>query len=289
MTPRVSFLERVTKAQRPDFEKRYNHSIMQMDADYHQSLRLQNSSEFAPIIYASNELVSIILVDLMAFEVINKTLQMSRDTDLVTMSAPDQYLGVWRAGTYLPYFGDKDMSQASVEARRAQCLGWIGVSLEVERVFATVLARYQDDVNMDAAVVYVPRDPNDMLKNYNCTRFPHYCELSVYDPHGRHREKSTATIPWEYGFQQFELRCYAVRSVRLYALRNVIAWPILMIVVVLLCSVIVYLALKKMQAIEKNVSQVEKINSDLRAAKVAAESADEAKSRFLATVSHEIR
>jgi signal transduction histidine kinase len=38
-----------------------------------------------------------------------------------------------------------------------------------------------------------------------------------------------------------------------------------------------------------HVYQVEKMNSELRLAKTTAESADEAKSRFLATVSHEIR
>ncbi|CAM6097552.1 unnamed protein product [Calypogeia fissa] len=288
MTPRVSYLQRVLFKDRPAFEKAHNHSIMQMDINYNQWVAY-NDSEYAPIIYGSEELVNLTLVDLMSLPVINRSLQVSRDKDSIAMSAPDQYQnGVWRVGTYLPYFGELDLSNASPEVRRAECVGWVGVSLEVEQVFQTVLSRYQDDVNMDAAVVYVPTDPKDMLQSYNCTS-PTYCELVVYDPRSRAHEKSTATIPWDYAFQHFELRCYAVRSIWMYAARNVIAWPILMIVVVLLCSIIVYLAMKKMQAIEKNVSQVEKINSDLRAAKVAAESADKAKSRFLATVSHEIR
>ena len=62
-----------------------------------------------------------------------------------------------------------------------------------------------------------------------------------------------------------------------------------MSLVVLFCSIIVYLVLKRMQAIAKDVGLMERMNVDLKAAKVAAEAADKAKSSFLATVSHEIR
>jgi signal transduction histidine kinase len=44
-----------------------------------------------------------------------------------------------------------------------------------------------------------------------------------------------------------------------------------------------------MLAIEKDVALIEKMNIDLKDAKIAAEAADKAKSNFLATISHEIR
>ncbi|KAG0597347.1 hypothetical protein M758_UG330500 [Ceratodon purpureus] len=44
-----------------------------------------------------------------------------------------------------------------------------------------------------------------------------------------------------------------------------------------------------MEAIEKDVVVMERMNEDLKLAKLAAEAADKAKSNFLATVSHEIR
>ncbi len=52
---------------------------------------------------------------------------------------------------------------------------------------------------------------------------------------------------------------------------------------------IIYLVLKRMQAIKKDVALMEKIYAELNAAKMAVEAADKAKSNFLTTVSHEIR
>lgn len=62
-----------------------------------------------------------------------------------------------------------------------------------------------------------------------------------------------------------------------------------MSMVVIFFSIIVYLVLKRMQGIEKDVNLMEKMNEALKIAKLAAEAADKAKSNFLATVSHEIR
>lgn len=96
-------------------------------------------------------------------------------------------------------------------------------------------------------------------------------------------------MTWEYGTQHFEVRCLPKRNLKLLALRAAIAWPLLMSLVVIFFSIIVYLVLKRMQAIEEEVRLMEKMNEDLNVAKLAAEAADKAKSNFLATVSHEIR
>lgn len=62
-----------------------------------------------------------------------------------------------------------------------------------------------------------------------------------------------------------------------------------MMAVVVFCTIAVYLVLKRMSTVEKDVNLMNAMNADLRAAKSNAEAADTAKSSFLATVSHEIR
>jgi signal transduction histidine kinase len=149
--------------------------------------------------------------------------------------------------------------------------------------------RFIDDVEMDVVAAYVPSLDYEFLPTYNCTAAANSCELVIYDPAQRASDKSTVVVAWSYGFQNFELRCYSTRNLWLYALRSIIAWPLLMSILVLLLFVLVYLILKRLESFERDKVYMEKFNADLRAAKLAAEAADKAKSSFLATVSHEIR
>lgn len=155
-----------------------------------------------------------------------------------------------------------------------------------------MLHRFIDDVDMDVVAVYqVNTTVEGLSAYYNCSQTAITCALPLYDPAHRIYEvgDEVAAVAWEYGTQMFELRCLPKHNLKLLALRNIIAWPLLMSMVVLFFSIIVFLVLKRMQAIEKDVSVMEKMNVDLKAAKLAAEAADRAKSSFLATVSHEIR
>lgn len=152
------------------------------------------------------------------------------------------------------------------------------------------MARVVDDVDMDVVGVYVVEKSAGLNANYNCSSAAPTCALSLYDPAGRTpKARGAASVGWSYGTQNFELRCIPKHNLKLVAFRNIIAWPLLMSLVVLFFFIIVFLVMKRMQAIEKDVSLIEKMNVDLKAAKVAAEAADKAKSSFLATVSHEIR
>jgi hypothetical protein len=108
---------------------------------------------------------------------------------------------------------------------------------------------------MDVVAVFVVDPGSGLQSYYNCSAVSASCAVALFD----------------------------------LALRAVIAWPLLMSLAVIFCSIIVYLVLKRMQAIEKDVAVMESMNEDLKMAKVAAEAADKAKSNFLATVSHEIR
>jgi signal transduction histidine kinase len=142
---------------------------------------------------------------------------------------------------------------------------------------------------MDVIALYVA-DPSAGLNTYyNCSSNATTCALPLYDPASRAKDNTGVSVPWTYGTQNFELQCLSKHNLKLLALRTIIAWPLLMAIVVIFCSAIVSLVLKRMNTIEKDVATMEKMNADLTAAKIAAEAADKAKSSFLATVSHEIR
>lgn len=149
---------------------------------------------------------------------------------------------------------------------------------------------------MDMVAVYVvepsAKTAEELKGEYNCSQAPEApCVLPLYDPAvGRSAlAKAMASVSWTYGTQQFELRCYPKHNMKLVAVRNIIAWPLLLSLVVVFFSIIVIYVVKRMQLIERECTTIEKMNEDLKAAKLAAEAADKAKSNFLATVSHEIR
>ena len=150
------------------------------------------------------------------------------------------------------------------------------------------VARFIDNNDMDVAVVYNVDLSTKPPEDYNCSSTTS-CVVPLFDPAHRASQLTNVFVSWEIGTQNFELRCYSKRSMHLSALKNVVAWPLLMALVVLFSAIIVYLMLRRMIAIEKDVFIMEKMNDKLTAATMAAEAADKAKSSFLATVSHEIR
>ena len=149
--------------------------------------------------------------------------------------------------------------------------------------------RFTDVDDMDVVAVFLVNPTSGLYPLYNCSATASSCAVALFDPAGRASEYSKVAVTWEYGTQEFEVRCLPRHNLKLLALRAVIAWPLLMSLVVIFFSVIVYLVLKRMQAIESDVTLMEKMNEELKIAKLAAEAADKAKSNFLATVSHEIR
>lgn len=88
----------------------------------------------------------------------------------------------------------------------------------------------------------------DLLSIYNCTN-ARVCQPPIFDPAGRvsNGEKPTASVSWQFGQQEFEIRCFASKSLRMGAVRLILAWPLLVIIVVLLCTVIVSLTCKRIQ------------------------------------------
>lgn len=143
---------------------------------------------------------------------------------------------------------------------------------------------------MDVVVVYLVSPEAEEYFDKCKSEESGECALPLFDAAGRAEDgRPLSSVDWEYGTQRFQLRCLPKNNLKLLALRNIIAWPLLMSLLVIFFSIIVFLVLKRMQAIEKDVSVIEQMNVELESAKLAAEAADKAKSSFLATVSHEIR
>lgn len=291
-SPRVVWLQHVWDSDRAAFEKSVNSSILQADPNGTVGVR-DRAAEYAPILYASAGIVQWRFFDTTISPEINDSIWLSRNTGLVAMSQPVlTTLEVnesdnWSVGIYLPFYGL--VVPETIEERHNSCTGWVGVLLLLDQMFADALLQYENNDDMNVGVVFIPSS-QDLTTMYNCSDTG-LCQPAIFDPSGKARKgmNPTAVVSWAYGQQNFEIRCFAMKSITMGAVKLILAWPMLMLIVVLLSTVIVSLTCKRMQSMFTHVSQVEKMNSELLAAKSTAESADEAKSQFLATVSHEIR
>jgi histidine kinase 2/3/4 (cytokinin receptor) len=284
------YCQRVLAEDRPSFEKDHNGSILYILPNGTLEVCPYNATatEYAPVVYETQD-EHLYLVDIASYPILQMALFSARDSGVFTLSPPSLFLGSWQMGAYLAYYGQIDPTTLTSNSQRMQaCRGYVATALNITDVFGVALSRYADDADMDVVALYVA-DPSAGLNTYyNCSSNV-TCALPLYDPASRGKDNSEISVPWTYGTQNFELQCLSKHNLKLLALRTIIAWPLLMAIVVVFCSAIVSLVLKRMNTIERDVATMEKMNADLTAAKIAAEAADKAKSSFLATVSHEIR
>jgi histidine kinase 2/3/4 (cytokinin receptor) len=247
-----------------------------------------NQSEYAPVILESAMNESIFMLDIAGYSIFQSALFSSRDSGNFTLSPPYAISETWRMGAFLPFYGDYNSSTlTTVNSRRQDDTGYIVTVLNVEEVFGEVMNRFSDGLGTSASMLVGAS--LDLNTYYNCSPTADPCEVFFYGNKPKGGNSDTTVVPFSYGAQSFQLHCSYLGNVRLYALKNIIAWPLLMSMVVVFCTVAVYLVVKRMQTIEGVVVLMEKMNADLREAKSTAEEADKAKSSFLATVSHEIR
>ncbi|CAK9212971.1 unnamed protein product [Sphagnum troendelagicum] len=286
---RLVYMERVLADQRAAFEQKWNATIITINAAG-VLLRRPDAAEYAPILFETDD-GYYFLLDPTSYPLLQSAIFAARDTGLFTLSPASWISNSWQMGAYLGYYGPgrDPMSFVSDEDRRQACQGYVGTVLNVMEVFNIVLSRYIDDINMDVVAVYNTNASADSSALYNCDPVAPICALPLFDPSNKSSEASNVVVDWTYGTQNFELRCISKHNLKVQALQRIIAWPLLMSVVVTFFYILVYLVLKRMLAIEKDVALIEKMNIDLKDAKIAAEAADIAKSNFLATISHEIR
>ncbi|XP_024403116.1 probable histidine kinase 6 isoform X1 [Physcomitrium patens] len=282
----LAYCLRVLPEQRQAVEKKYNATMY----TYQNRIKLPRKPdvEYAPVILESAG-VSSYMMDTFGYPILKSSIIQARDTGSFSLSAPYLQSGLWRMGSFLPNYGDFDPLTLKNEAvRRARCVGYVATVLNVEEVFGSVVSRFRDADLYISAIAKVD-SALDLNSYYNCSANTNPCEVRFYGNRTRSKSVEAVSVPFTYGTQYIVLECWYNYNIRLHVLREMIAWPLLMLAVVVFCTVAVYLVLKRMSAAEKDAYQREKIHAQLRAAKVKAEAADTAKSSFLATVSHEIR
>jgi histidine kinase 2/3/4 (cytokinin receptor) len=283
------YMQRVLNSERAAFEQRMNTTIKTLNSTGW--FPRPEDSEYSPIVFETEADEGYFMLDPSSYPLLKSAIYAARDSGLFTLSPATLLTNMWLMGAYLAYYGQgQDALSFSSDADRQQaCLGYVATALNVKEVFYIVLSRYIADADMDVVAVYIAPVSGEFNSYYNCSSTAATCVLPLFDPTNKVSKPSTTSITWSYGTQNFELRCIATRNLSLLALQSIIAWPLLMSIIVLFCCAIIYLVLKRMQAIKKDVVMMEKIYLELNAAKTAAEAADKAKSNFLTTVSHEIR
>jgi histidine kinase 2/3/4 (cytokinin receptor) len=283
------YVQRVLNSERTAFEQQMNATIKTLNASGW--FPMAEEPEYSPIVLETEDYEGYFMLDSGSYPILKSAIYAARDTGLFTLSPATLFSNTWKMGAYLAYYGQgKDgMSFASNDDRMQACQGYVATALNIMEVFDLVLSRYIDDADMDVVAVFIPSTSGEFNSYYNCSPIASTCVLPWFDPANKVSQPSTTAITWSYGTQNFELRCIAKHSLSLLALQSIIAWPLLMSIVVLFCFMIIYLVLKRMQAIKKDVALMEKIYAELNSTKVAVEAADKAKSNFLATMSHEIR
>lgn len=72
--------------------------------------------------------------------------------------------------------------------------------------------------DMDVVAVFLV-DPNSGLYPiYNCSSTASSCAVALFDPANRASEMAKAAVNWEFGTQQFEVRCLPKHNLKLLAL-----------------------------------------------------------------------
>ena len=135
----LAYCLRVLADQRAAFEQKYNSTI---------SVTLNGTSqtrgyaaEYAPVILQSAN-ISSYMNDLSGYPILDSAIVLARDTGNFSLSAPYKQEQYWRMGSFIPYYGSEDPDNlTTVEARRADCLGYVVTVLNVEEVFGSVINR----------------------------------------------------------------------------------------------------------------------------------------------------
>ncbi|KAG0564412.1 hypothetical protein M758_8G104800 [Ceratodon purpureus] len=282
----LAYCLRVMPPQRAEVERRYNGTFY----IYSNGSKIPRgpAEEYAPVVLQSFN-ISSYLMDVYGYPIWRAAINQVRQSGNFSMSPPFLQQGHWRMGSFLPHYGDVDPNLlTTVEARNATCVGYVVTVLNVEEVFGSVISRFKDSDLYISAITRV--SPSLELNDYyNCTKDQNPCEVRFFGNRPKPKNSEGVSVPFTYGSQDIELQCWYTHNIHLHVLREMIAWPLLMLAVVVFCIVAVYLVLKRMSTAEKDVDEREKIHAKLREAKLIAEAADTAKSSFLATVSHEIR
>lgn len=220
------------------------------------------------------------------------------------------------------------VESSTLEERESALLGWLGATFDIEGTVGTILgAHSREEVEMNTWVYDVSNSSAPLLVysgvNSSTSSVTQQSDLLVKKLEGSvgfPLNFSGASGSWgSGGAEQFELRCALKGSVSPLS-KSYLQWLVAIIAIDLLLLGMVNGVFQRMAMVEKDCHRMEKMKDAMIEAKIAAESADEAKSeplnpqfhphvllsflvtiyamyfvlvvlsgQFLATVSHEIR
>lgn len=261
----VAYAARVLHSERENFENSQGWTIKTMTRE-----PSPMQDEYAPVIFSQETVSYIEAIDMMSGEEDRENILRSRATGKAVLTRPFRLLGSNHLGVVLtfPVYRLDLPVDAAVQERIAATAGYIGGAFDVESLVENLLrqlAGNQDilvnvyDITNSSTplVMYGPENPEGY------TSLSHDSTLDFGDPYRKHK-----------------MQCrYSVKPPMSLA---AITTPSGVFVICMLAGYIIYAAWNRYDNVKEDCRKMEEL-------KVKAESADVAKSQFLATVSHEIR
>ncbi|GAQ79650.1 Signal transduction histidine kinase [Klebsormidium nitens] len=298
---RIAYLIRVTQAQRPLLDTPFfpftqyapNSSTIQVPRD--------NASEYALVRYTGQVPLrgNVFGLDLAADPVLSQTIFEARDTGKEQLSPPrilyNGLLGfVIVSAVYEPVAFPES---ATVQQRRDACIGYTYAQVNAQSLANNVFANFSDtrvesrvyDVTteppQDTNLLYARHFQNNNGSGSSATLLDQGTNLTVMLP----KWKPDYAIPIYEQSRIYSLQCRRTNPGNARIVMTGVGYAILIMFVVLMAALTMYISFKRLDSMEKEAARMHIVSERLSMAKAAAEAADTAKGRFLATVSHEIR
>ncbi|XP_014512070.1 histidine kinase 4 [Vigna radiata var. radiata] len=261
----VAYAQRVVNSERESFEKQHGWVIKTMERK-----PSQVRDEYAPVIFAQETLSYLESLDMMSGEEDRENILRARATGKAVLTSPFKLLGSHHLGVVLtfPVYKSKLPTKPTMEERIKATAGYVGGSFDVESLVENLLGQLAGNqailVNVyditnftDPLIMYGKQDEEGDMS------LVHESKLDFGDPYRKHK---------------MICRYHQKAPTNWIALTT----AFLFFVILLLVGYILYSAGNRIVKVEDDFHKMAEL-------KVRAESADIAKSQFLATVSHEIR
>ncbi|KAA8532429.1 hypothetical protein F0562_032462 [Nyssa sinensis] len=261
----VAYAQRVVDSERGEFERQHGWTIRTMKREP-SPIR----DEYAPVVFSQETVSYIESLDMMSGEEDRENILRARATGKAVLTSPFRLLGSHHLGVVLtfPVYKIKLPPNPSEEERIEATAGYLGGAFDVESLVENLLGQLAgnqaivvnvyDITNCSDPLIMYGRQYQDGDMSLN-----HVSMLDFGDPFRKHqmicRYLQKAPIPW-----------------------TTLNTTFLFFVIGLLLGYILYGAAIHIVKVEDDFHEMQEL-------KFRAESADIAKSQFLATVSHEIR
>ncbi|EFJ31147.1 cytokinin receptor [Selaginella moellendorffii] len=261
----VAYAHKVEHWQRRAFEEEMGWSIKEMRSN---APRAQNLDEYAPTVLSQNTLAHLASVDMMSGEEDRENILRSRASGKGALTSPFRLLESDHLGVVLTFTVYKtDLPDDATPAQRIQATaGYVGGAFDFESLVENLLRQLSESQTIIVNVNDVTNKSNPLVMygpNIPDGNEIEVCQLEFGDP-----------------FRKHEMRCRFNKEASV--VWTAITTTFGIVVIVLLVAQIFYAAGNRIAKVEEDYRKMEDL-------KVRAESADVAKSQFLATVSHEIR